>query len=220
MRVKTFGLSERDLMFAIAGQLFDQAPNREPRNVDIIMRKVRNQFRTEAHNDNEWYVLELAEGALHNYVRDILMAIPEFVDLNLSLEEVEAGIGVVDNSRAKFSCHSRYDINTPESWKSDFIDLDAFTRNVSNIIIKLKEADEDCFGCKYEGTNECTDCMTQPKLCYKYDCARTPKGNFTFSCKFDCPRHYMICCEECKNRVDCKTICDGNSDTCGNVTLC
>jgi hypothetical protein len=61
MRTKTISISERILMFVIAGQMYDQAPNRQPRKADIIMMKVREAFRKDAYNGNEFYSLETAK---------------------------------------------------------------------------------------------------------------------------------------------------------------
>ena len=55
MRKETIRISERNLMFVVGGQLFDQAPNRYPRKVETIMQKLRDAFREEAYNDNEYY---------------------------------------------------------------------------------------------------------------------------------------------------------------------
>lgn len=61
MRTKTIAISERSLMFVIAGQLFDQAPNRQPRKSEIIMQKFKDSFRQQAHNDNEYYTANIEE---------------------------------------------------------------------------------------------------------------------------------------------------------------
>ena len=50
IRDEKISISERQLMYAIGGQLFDQAPNRQPRKAEIIMAKVRDKFREEAYN--------------------------------------------------------------------------------------------------------------------------------------------------------------------------
>lgn len=41
MRAETICISEVNLMFVIAGQLYDQAPNRQPRNADELCGKLR-----------------------------------------------------------------------------------------------------------------------------------------------------------------------------------
>lgn len=130
MRTKTVSVSERNLMFVVAGQLFDQAPNRQPRKAEIIMQKVKDAFRKDAHNDNEWYCLAIEEAKTRKYVHNLLMGIPEFIELNLTQVEFEKSVSVDDESRPKYAFVSRYDVETADSWKHDFIDLDAFTRNV------------------------------------------------------------------------------------------
>jgi hypothetical protein len=224
MRVKTISINERDLMSAVGGQLFDQAPNRQPRKAEIIMREVRDAFRKDAYNDNEFYVLEVPEKDVYKYIKTLLMGISEFVELNLSQVEFESGISVDDESRGKYKFTSRYDKETSESWKHDFIDLDAFIRNVHNRLLSIRDLEQDCFCCIHQGQGvmepgdkeTCKTCSVNPNLGYHYECSREPKGNYTFSCKYDCPEHKMICCEECSKRDGCPNVCDGSSESCGN----
>jgi hypothetical protein len=212
-------------MFAVAGQLFDQAPNRQPRKVEIIMQKVKEAFRKDAYNDNEWYCLEVGRDIIYKYLDTLLKGIPEFMELNLSQIEHEHNVSVDDESRLKYSFTTRYDRHNSESWKSDFIDLDAFIRNVHRRLITIMETDQDCFCCKHtdqhgrSSSEICKTCLVNPVLKYNFDGARQPKGEYTFSCKYDCPEHKMICCEECKKKDSCNSKCDGNSDTCGNKVL-
>lgn len=127
MRQNTILVTERNLLFAIGGQLFDQAPNRQPRKVEIIMQKVRDAFRADdkCHNDNEFYSMRLPEKGVYQFIKDTLFAIPEFQELNLSQIEYENGVSVDDENRGKYSFVTRYDKYDSDSWKSDFIDLDA-----------------------------------------------------------------------------------------------
>ena len=108
-RVKTVCISERTLMKAIGGQLFDQAPNRQPRKVDVIMTKVRDTFRKDAVNDKEYYTLNIPveDRGVLKYVDKLLKDIPEFEELNLSQLEFEKGIKVDDESRPKFAFCTR-----------------------------------------------------------------------------------------------------------------
>ena len=50
-----------------------------------------------------------------------------------------------DENRAKYSIITAYDIYDSESWKDDFIDLDAFARNVDRKLSYIEEMDYDCF---------------------------------------------------------------------------
>jgi len=226
MRTKSISVSERSLMFVIGGQLFDQAPNRQPRKASVIMQKVRDAFRSICYNDNEWYVAEIPEGDVYfntyNFIKDLLMGIPEFVELNLSQVEFEKNISVDDENRSKYSFTSKYDKETAESWKSDFIDLDAFINNAHGRLLLLMKSDQDCFCCKYSNqghlgdTETCNTCTVNPNLKCNYDGEREPKGKYTFACKYDCREHKYICCEECSKRDNCIGLCDGKSETCGN----
>ena len=215
MRKSTIMISERNLMFCIAGQLYDQAPARLPRKVDIIMKKVREKIRTDFFNDNEWYTMRIEEDAAYEYIKNLLMTIPEFEELNLSQIEYEKGIDVNDDSRPKYSFTTRYDVETSESWKNDFIDLDAFIRNVYRRVLQIKDVETDCFCCKHKDTELCKECSINEKLKINYECSRKPKGKYTFACKYDCFKSRYICCEECDEKETCNNRCDGNSSICG-----
>ena len=219
MRKEVFCLYERDLMKTVGGQLFDQAPNREPRKAETIMKKLRDSFREKAYNDNEWYSWNIPAEELYETVEKLLKDIPEFRDLNLSQIEYENGVSVDDEDRPKYSFSSRYDVYDKDSWKDDFVDLDAFVRNVVLNLKREKIANEDCFLCKYEGTGseKCKNCIVNPKLEFNYSSPRIPKGDHKFACKYDCYRHYYICCEECDHQDNCEHKCDSCSEDCGNA---
>lgn len=132
MREDTLFILEREFMFVIAGQLFAQAPNRQPRDAEIIMQKVRDKFRSDprCYNYNESYSIRLPKCDFLKFTRSLLFDIPEFQNLNLSQIEYENNIDVNDPSRNQFKLTSSYDKYDADSWKHDFIDLDAFIQNV------------------------------------------------------------------------------------------
>lgn len=213
MRKQTENLYERDLMKAVAGQLFDQAPNRQPRKVYEIMRQVRDNFRKDARKfGDDFYYLSVAD--LPKYVYNLLFNIPEFKELNLSQIEFEQGVKFDDKERPRYRLVSRFNTGGEESWKRDIIDLDAFSRNVVDTIYKLADADRDCMGCIRANSDLCSKCYINPDLRMYYKGNREPKGIYTFSCKYDCPKGLMICCEEC-NKENCDTRCDSQSEDCG-----
>ena len=214
MRKETICISEQNLLFVIAGQLFYQAPNRQPRKAEIIMQKARDLFREKEN--------------LYEYIKKLLFSIPEFMELNLSHIEYENGISVEDDRRAKFALYTKYDKYTSESWKSDFIDLDAFVRNVNRMLQVIIDSDCDCFLCVHQGKNakstldcgteeECKNCLVNPNLKNNYECCRYPRGDYTFACKFDCYRKFYICCEECEEKENCIHKCNEKSSNCGNA---
>ena len=228
MRKRTMSVNEKDLMFTVAGQLYDQAPNRQPRKADIIMQKFRDAFRKQAVNDNEYFSLHVEEEKLYDWIHDLLFDIPEFCELNLSQIEYENGIAVDDENRAKYSITTAYDVHTSESWESNFIDLDAFVNNVYRKFSYIKAIDEDCFLCVHQDKNSkstlacgssdtCKNCSINPNLKNNYEWSREPRGEYTFACKYDCFRGYYVCCEECPKSNECNHKCDGKSAECGNA---
>lgn len=228
MRTETIFINEGNIMFVIAGQLFDQAPNRQPRKAEIIMQKVRDKFRSDEHciNDNEFHSIRIEEEKLYDFLKELLFSIPEFEELNLSQVEYEKGVLVNDESRTKFSLTSRYDKYDSESWKTDFIDLDAFVRNVERVFWMIYGSEQDCFLCvnqpaDVKSTLDCGDsekckiCSVNPHLKNNYEGNRQPRGKYTFACKYDCYKHKYICCEECDEKDSCQHICDSKSEECG-----
>lgn len=228
MREATILVSERNLLFVVAGQLFDQAPNRQPRKAEIIMKKVRDAFRADkrCNNDNEWYSIRLPEKEVYQFIKDMMFSIPEFQELNLSQIEYENGVSVDDENRAKYSFVTRYDKYDSESWKSDFVDLDAFVRNVECVFWVIYDNEQICFGCVNQPINtdsalacgdseKCKSCSVNPNHTNNYESRRFPKGRYTFACKYDCYKSRCICCEECDDKDSCMYKCDSKSNECG-----
>ena len=228
MRNKTIMISERQLMFVVAGQLFEQAPNRQPRKSETIMQKLRDAFRSESYNDNEFYTVHVEQEDLYDWIKDKLFSIQEFKELNLTQEEYDKGISVDDESRPKYCFTTRYDVHDSESWKRDFIDLYAFVQNVHRMLLNIIDIEEDCFCCIHQGkdikstldcgnSDFCKECIVNPNLKNNYEANRKPRGKYTFSCKYNCFKNRYICCEECDEKDNCIHRCDAESKSCGNA---
>lgn len=165
------------------------------------------------------YILYIEEDRLYDYIDQLLKSIPEFEELNLSQIEYDNGVNVHDENRSKYSFRSAYDIETVDSWKEDFIDLDAFVRNVVRGIINIEESDMDCFCCKHnkEGNKDsevCKTCVLNPSFKNNYESDRTPKGEYTFACTYDCKKGYYIGCDECKEKYTCEYRCQHSCKGC------
>ena len=210
MRTELIRLYERDLLKAIGGQLFAQSPNGYPRKSETIMKKVRDNFRKEAINDNFHFRMNIPTDELYVYIDRLLKSIPEFEELNLSHNEYYNGVKVHDEDRPSFGFVSSYDVETEESWKDDFVDLDAFVRNVCSNINMIMNYETDCFCCIHNGKEDseaCKTCVYNINYTNNYESDRTPKGKYTFACKYDCPNGYYIGCNECDKKEDCKFRC-------------
>lgn len=179
-------------------------------------------------NDNEYFTIRVEKDKVYKFFEDILFSIPEFRDLNLSQIEYENGVSVDGESRPKYNIVTRYDVHDSESWKSDFIDLDAFIQNVTRMFWIIQDSEYDCFLCVHQPTDsestlacedseKCQNCLVNENLQNNYECRREPKGKYTFACKFDCYKSLYICCEECDDKETCGQKCDGKSADCGNA---
>lgn len=234
MRQQSIRISERTFIEELAASIYGSAPNKQPRKIEIIMTKARDAFRNHpmCYNDNEFRTITLPEKELNEQLREMLRGIEELCELNLSQVELEQGIKWNDPNRAGFKLVTRFDKHDSESWKTDFIDLDALIPNAISRMIWMTKEDSwrECSDCKNHrkgcspcGVGEpvevtrCDTCVNNPNHSDNYESKRLPKGVYTFACKFDCPECKYICCEECPKKEGCKHRCDGDSKTCGNA---
>lgn len=224
-RENSICIYERNFMFCLAGQLYEQAPNRSPRKADVIMNKAKELFREQAYNDNEWYTVHVT--SVKDFMKDLLYKIPEFEELNISQNEYDAGVKVDDENRGRFKFTSRYDVNTVDSWKNDFIDLDAFIGNVTRMLMAYDEIeDNDCFTCIHdkkvknmEDIRKCNHCRRnrELKIVDNHEGTRQPKGKYAMACKYNCYKNKYICCCECDDKATCEKACQYSPEHCGNV---
>lgn len=134
------------LVCYLSGCIYELAPNFEPRKIDIIMKKfvekVKNDedIKTLGQGSHTFYFFKNNKKDMEKKLREILWGIPEFLELNLSQREFEAGINPTDENRGvNIVFTSRYGstINAPED---DFIDLDAV---IQNVMYALKNGEND-----------------------------------------------------------------------------
>jgi len=106
-----------------------------PRKAEAIVEKLTSLYMEEfeAVSDNFWLKEFRSYNELVDWCREKLLAIDEIRELNLSQEEFERGVGVDDEERGKFVFTDRY--SPPCKKKDDFMDLDAFYRNVAHSLI-------------------------------------------------------------------------------------
>ena len=180
------------------------------------MNKATEKFRSKCYHDTTFdsYELTISKKDLYYFLKDLLNSINEFIDLKLSKNEYEAGILVDDESRAEFQFSDLY---SKIAWENDFVDLDAFIRNLNCAILSNKDNNDDCFLCVNKETDLCKSCFVNDTFTNNCKCSRNPRGEYTFSCKYDCQKGRQICCEECKEKDTCEYKCNSNSDICTNT---
>lgn len=216
MRKENIFITDREFCYALAGQLYEQSPNNSPRKAEVIMNKATEKFRSKCYHDTTFdsYVLTISKKDLYYFLKELLNSINEFIELNLSKNEYEAGILVDDESRAEFQFRDLY---SKIAWENDFVDLDAFIGNLNCAILSNKDNNDDCFLCVNKETDLCKSCFVNDTFTNNYKCSRNPRGEYTFSCKYDCQKRRQICCEECEEKDTCEYKCNSNSDICTNT---
>lgn len=191
---------------AIAGNLYRMAPRNRPRNMDKIMSHVierAEQACVDVVNNRHLF---MTTEEFNEWLTNTLKSCPEFCDLNLSQNEYEKHISVDDESRPKFAFTSAYDAETENSWRYDFIDLDAAIRNIYNCIIAAHD-ETNCFLCDHKDDNEtCLHCRTNYNA-YKnyYECANKPHDPTKYAgwCSTGCPEGIAVCCKDCTKKNSC-----------------
>lgn len=140
-----FIFSVSEIVKAVAGCIYEIAPNYAPRKMSTIMSKFVDKLHS--HSDtqtninrgyNTFYFFEGDFTYIEKILREVLWDIPEFLELNLTWNEFERGLRPGDEDREDSICFvSRYG-SSIDNWKDDFIDLDAVVQNVI-YILKLEE---------------------------------------------------------------------------------
>jgi hypothetical protein len=117
-----------------------------PRKSDIIATKVSELYTREFERISDDFYLKTFEtyDELYTWLKEHLLTISEIEEMNLSQKEYEAGVKVADESRDKYVFSSRYSPPCPRD--EDFIDLDAYIRNVCHdLILSCIEIDFSTF---------------------------------------------------------------------------
>lgn len=233
-------IRKSDFMTELVAELITLAPDSNPNQIGIIIPSVNERLK-ELHLvteqvevlsrfdtfRNDW-MLEIRPRkgdsdrclriAIFSFLDYLMEKVPEIRQLNLTFEEWERGLRDPDDpSRPMFTFTTRYDRYTEESWKSDFIDLDALKQNMAYRLARPQDHSDDCGICENADTVVCNTCIYNSAYQSHYTSRRKPKGNRKTACKFDCVLGYYICCTECEERDTCSHVCDASIEDCGNA---
>ena len=113
-----------------------------PRNIETITNKVTELYKKEFKKftlySEDYYTKTFKDYTeLLDWLKDYILPIKEIQDLNLTENEIENGItDIEDRTRDKFVFSSRYSKAIPI--KEDFVDLDAYIRNLCHDLIREK----------------------------------------------------------------------------------
>lgn len=124
----TICVSLDEFIRVTTGCIYELAPYHKPRYIDEIVDEIIKRFKTNCKSigtDFFYYEVELKD--LYGFIKNILMPIDKFKDLNLSPREYKQGIDVEDPNRPKFQFVSAFD-SIPDD--NNFVDLDACIQNI------------------------------------------------------------------------------------------
>lgn len=181
----------------IAKAIYELTPYIDNDMTDIIgrvMMDVTAEFNKsdtypKAYFSNRRY-LRLTKKEFNDWLHNTLFNSSAYKQLNLSYNERKKNIDVDDPNRAAFSFTSIYDKQDQDSWKDDFIDLDACIQNsMRNILRDMKD----------DGIDEvCTN--------------NKPFGDsWTEWCSAPCANGIAICCKDCTYKLTCPSVCELSS---------
>lgn len=168
-------ISNRNFIQAIAGTIYAMHPYHLPEDMDVIMKQVRDKLDAmpDCNNtiDDTFKLFRFTDWKdIHTFVKDLVYC-KEFEALNESRKSKD---GKGKDPDIVFT--SRYDSSKLETRYTDFIDLDACTRNITNCVINMAE-ESDCFLCLYAkcyGSTQhsdseiCNKCTVNPNFSNNY----------------------------------------------------
>lgn len=218
MRTDKLTISLKTIIKCISGTIYEMAPFNLPSKMDTIMKSVVHKLENICVDKYSHRYLYTTWFDFAQWIETNLMSCKEFRELNLSYNEVLQGIDVDDESRGGNRFTSMYDIDTEESMRDDFIDLDACISNILRAISHELEV-TDCFLCDNIDTEKCMTCTLNKQYNNRY--FHTPKPYDIDAhdrwCTYSCKYNYIICCADCVDNRTCTDRCNEDCDTC---TLC
>ena len=168
-------ISNKSVIGCVAGVIYKMHPYHQPDNLDIIIDKIDKYFNIKDKSNNNLKLISFKDWSeINKWLKEFLMSIKEFRQLNISRKLKDAGVDDINDERNKgIKIVDRYTIENKDSRYFDFIDLDACIGNIIYELSLLNEASEDCFLCNYAkeyGSIEpgnharCETCSCNPKI--------------------------------------------------------
>lgn len=170
-------ISNKDIIGSVVGVIYKMHPYHNPENINVIITKLIEYFNTIEGRDDTFKLLDFKDWTeFRKWIKEFLMNIKEFRQLNISKKLKDTGVDDIDDDRNKgIKITTITTIKTNDSRYSDFIDLDACIQNIVYELATLKESNDDCFLCNYAkeyGSTEpgdharCETCICNPKIKY------------------------------------------------------
>jgi hypothetical protein len=128
-------VSLKELLAVTGYYLISQSPNVYPRKLDIILEKINDEFLKDYKSIGNYFKYKhIKDSELYDFVDKTLKDVSEFHELNLTNNEIKAGVKIGDERGNGFVFVSRYHDGPDED--NNFIDLDAVVQNVTYMLKK------------------------------------------------------------------------------------
>lgn len=208
--------NQRNIVKYTIGTICEMAPLNSPRKIEDILNHINQAIQKIGMPFLNDYRITLSESQFKEWLTTTLMNCKEFCELNLNYYQFtktgsanDKYIGSSSNSKI-FSY--RFDkCNNHESWKYDFIDLDACIQNIVYELVREETVQTDCFLCsnKYTNTDLCRNCTLNPEYENNYHMDNMPCDNSIprWCGIFECKNCKAICCVDCDEYNTCDDVC-------------
>lgn len=134
--------SDWEIVYHLAGAITNLSPDFRPRFFYTIIDEFFTKFKESERTENSFnsYTIYCSYNELLIFLKDILMSIPKFVDLNLTTNEYKNGVDVNSSNRNNIYITTTF---TERNADNDFIDLNACIQNIVNGLYREKEIFQD-----------------------------------------------------------------------------
>ncbi len=130
--MKKYIITQRSVMGALASCAVQQSPYHRPENLEVVLDKFHNLIKDDLNDTLEKYIMEFESWtACHDYISSRLKTIPELIAWN----NRKNGRGGNGFTWAGHHEDGSVTLSHPKA-DDDFIDLDALTRNITNLALE------------------------------------------------------------------------------------
>ena len=192
-----FCISKQELVSNMAYVITNMAPDNRPYQMDTILSKIVDKI-AELENNPVEMTGESGKTSIVQAKFDSFFGTDQIVVFSESdipqhsIAFQLAHYFVNDNRRSgKYRVTTMYDKIDKDTWKTDFIDLDALVGNLSS---EFESVGEYCTGVVEEEIIQ-----TRKK--------RYPRAGVRTCCAMDCPVGKYVCCVECMSKDTCVFSC-------------
>lgn len=207
---ENISFSQSNIVKYTIGNICELAPLNNPRKIESILNHLNQAIQEIGVYFLTSCCITFTESQFKEWLTNTLMNCKEFCELNLTYYQFTNNESTDDVNNSKIFS-SRFDKGNPDSWKSDFIDLDACIQNIVYDVVRKETVQTDCFLCnnKYNNADLCRTCTLNPEYDNNYHIDNEPcDDSIPRWCGiFECKNSKAICCVDCDEYNTCDDVC-------------